>query len=116
MTDTFAPPRCPDYSRQNRVDLRSTTIQFGDGYSSRFPNGLNAVQRTLNLTWSKLTADQAQAVEDFLTDHAGYIAFFYAVTRDAVTRKYVVNSFNRIEVAGSKRDTITATFTQVFDP
>lgn len=111
----FDPSPCPDFNRVKRVTMRSIDVQFGDGYSQRAADGLNGVARTFQLTWSKLTAAQAQTIEDFFLAAEGYIAFDWAGSRDAVTRKYIVRNYQRNELAVPGFDTMTATLEQVFD-
>lgn len=114
MTDTFVPPVCPDFERSKSVTARVLGAQFGDGYTQRAGDGLNAIARTLGLTWQSLSVADAQTIEDFFLTHSGYLAFLYA-GNDSVTRKWIVRQWQRTELREGGKDAIAATLEQVFD-
>jgi phage-related protein len=114
MPDSFLPPVPPaDGGARRTTNVRLNEAKFGDGYSQRSLDGLNAVERTLALTWPPLTQAQADAIESFLDDHAGQ-AFFYALPGDAAPRLWICRQWEMSHREGDSW-TLSATLEEVFD-
>jgi phage-related protein len=89
---------------------------FGDGYSQRTVDGINANLQTWNLTWTKLEAD-IDTIESFLDDHGGYIAFYWTPERESTQRKFICPEWSRTYILGKDDgiDTLIAKFEEVSD-
>lgn len=61
---TFAPPVRPKTSSAS-VEVKTVSVDFGDGYSQVSADGLNAARETLALTWPVLTFAQAAQIHAF---------------------------------------------------
>lgn len=113
---TFTPARAPNVidGQTSQTTARTLVAQFGDGYSQRAGDGLNAIGSTVTLNWVNLTKVQADAIEAFFAARGGYEAFLYAVPCLTDERKWIAQSWSRTKRL-SNRQSITATFEQVFD-
>jgi len=109
----FTPPQEPNIGSTKTTNTRILRADFGDGYSQRAGDGLNAIKLTLNLSWSALPVADADTIEDFLTARAGYEAFKYTKPR-GTEKKYICVEWNR-EYSYPNHDKITAVFEEVFD-
>ena len=114
MTDTFAPPVFPNVGSSRDVKARVLTAQFGDGYSQRAPDGLNAVGKTLTIEWQKLTKAQAQEIEDFFVARGGATAFFYQPPKESAPLKWTCAAWRRVSQSNTA-ESLSATFDQVYD-
>lgn len=114
--DTFEPPVAPDVGGDDEtVEARVLENEFGDGYTARAGDGLNAIRSSVNLTWGMLTAAQAAEIVTFFRDHRGYTAFLYTLPADDDERQWVCKRWQRVS-SGTESWAIRATFTEVFDP
>ncbi len=98
------------------IQPRVTKVNFGDGYEQRFASGINAVDRSVPVTFTQRDSAEWKAIVAFLKARAGIEAFLWtpALEDDAIT---VVcdGPIGTIKNKGG-RATITATFRQVFEP
>lgn len=94
---------------------RVLTAQFGDGYTQRSGDGQNAVGATYNVGFNNLTRPEAQVLLDFFKERAGYKAFTYRVSGEAVDRKWTCTEWSREHVT-AMIDNIKATWVEVFTP
>lgn len=93
---TFAPTYAPGTSGVSKtVTARVRRAQFGDGYSLRVVDGLNAVTRTVTLTWPVLVSSDAQNLEDFFSGKAGATAFLYTLPGESVQRTWTAPKWSR---------------------
>lgn len=83
---TFTPPLPPNTSSDKGIEFRTREVDFGDGYSQRAGDGLNSEFRTFNFNWEGITSDQAQEIEDFIIEQAGYRAFKYTLPDEEIER------------------------------
>lgn len=114
MPDDFAPGKNPTYSYVKTTKARTLRTDFGDGYSQRAGDGLNAIGRSVDLEFSGLTVSQANDIETFLTTKAGYTAFTYTLPDEASAKKWIATEWRRSAQSNTIR-TITVTLEQVFD-
>jgi phage-related protein len=77
VTETFEPPVLPDTGYEVSVEPRLRSARFGDGYGQDVPDGLNAQPRRVQLTWSDVEAEDAEAILRFLETRGGHEAFWY---------------------------------------
>lgn len=114
MTDTFTPPFAPSYGLSRQITPRVLGAQFGDGYTQRAGDGLNAIPRTATLEWKDLRVVDADTIETFLIAQKGYLAFYWTDPREGSPRKWKCPTWSRASPYGVV-DSISATFEQVFD-
>ena len=111
---TFTEPKEPTYSMSKTTGTRVIEAEFGDGYSQRAGDGLNAVFVKAELEWAGLTTAEADTVETFFQDRGGYEAFDYTLPRESTARKFICRDWRR-QAVGPGHDTITTNFEEVFD-
>jgi len=110
--DTFSPVRNPDSDASKSVQPRIIEANFGNGYTVRAGDGLNTKPVTWTLSWSVLTSAEADYIDGFLDDKAGYIAFLYTVPGDT-ERQYTCKEWSRMP--GEVLEKVSAKFVQNFD-
>jgi len=94
--------------RVNRAD-------FGDGYSQRSGDGLNANPANLSATFDNLLAEEADIIMAFLGERKGYLPFLFLVPGEATPRQFICPEWRK-DLAGAKHFNISASFEESFDP
>jgi phage-related protein len=112
-TLTFNPGIVASYNSKVTTTARTLTAGLGDGYTVRAGDGLNNLVRTWDVEYDNITIAQADTIENFLLLTKGYISFYWTPPRGLIG-KWVCSSINRTPI-GPSIDSITATFTEVFD-
>jgi phage-related protein len=108
------PAITPSYGAQKTSQPRVRNVQFGDGYAQRLRYGLNQDPKQWDLTWQNITEANADTIETFLEARAGAESFDWT-TPDGSTGKWICQQWTKV-IPYLNRATITATFTQVFEP
>jgi phage-related protein len=109
------PAITPTYGAQKTSQPRVRQVQFGDGYSQRISFGLNQNPKQWSLTW-EVTETDADTIETFLDARAvDGDSFTWTPPDSATSYKWICYQWNKT-VPYYSRATITATFTQVFEP
>lgn len=104
-------PTSAGVKRRARV-LKS---EFGDGYTQRVADGLNAIEHVWSVNWEGLTDSEADTLDNFLGARGGWEAFEWAPPRGAGTAvKWVCEEWERRPRHAGHAD-ITATFRRVYD-
>jgi phage-related protein len=93
---------------------RVRTVSFGDGYEQRLAYGINTNPREWNLTFNNKTVAQADLIDSFLTTANGVNNFDWTPPTGSAG-KWVCRAWNR-SIVDTNCHTITATFTEVFEP
>ena len=117
MTDTFAPPVAPSpgQTTQKTVTGNIRRAEFGDNYSQRAPDGLNAVKRQLMLSWPALVSTDCATIESFfLAEGSGATAFFYTPYLESTALKWTCSTWTKGYVDGDIVS-LEATLVQEFD-
>jgi phage-related protein len=91
---------------------RVLTAGFGDGYAQDAQDGLNANPQTWEVTFEDVIATDAKAIDDFLSEQGGAIAFDF-VTPFGDTLQFKCKRWS-IKPSRLKFLTVTATFEQSF--
>lgn len=112
--ETFIPPIAPSVGTGREVSTRVLRADFGDGYSQRSGDGLNAINRQVFVVWGVLSVSDADTIEAFLTARAGFEAFLWAPPREVQPRKWICGTWRRDHDHGTY-DSLSATFEEVFD-
>jgi phage-related protein len=95
---TFAPPFAPLEPLENSLQPRFLSASFGDGYTQVTPDGLNAEQASLELTFQPLSVAQYYTMESFLEVNST-TGFYYALPIDGVTRIWVAAKWSATRYA-----------------
>jgi len=100
------------YASPMKVKPAILEAKFGDGYSQRAANGLNAVLEVWNVQATPLkNASEANAFEAFLRAQGGVIAFQWT-TPFNLTALFICKDWQRTPLAAGI-SSITATFEEV---
>jgi phage-related protein len=108
------PSIAPTYGAQKSSQPAVRKVQFGDGYSQRLTVGLNQNPKSWSLTWEVSEAN-ADTIENFLDARGGAESFDWTPPDTATSYKWICGEWNKT-IPYLNRATITATFTQVFEP
>ncbi len=111
--DLFVPPIAPAPPSTQPVRPRVNEAVFGDGYSQRSGDGLNAVSRSFLAQWPLLTVAQLVEIEFFLETHIS-TPFRWTAPLQAVERRWIAIEWTP-GYAGADIVSLSATFKQVFD-
>lgn len=104
----------PDFGSNADVKTAVTQVKFGDGYEQRIPQGMNAVSEAWALQFNQREESEATAILTFLKARAGVESFAWT-TLDGDDIVVVCRSWSKTKMKGG-RQSITATFEQVFEP
>lgn len=113
MTDTFSPPRTPSVDSEKSVKPKVIRADFGDGYSQRAGDGLNAIRKNYKFMWDALTNAEATELEEFFEAKAGYIAFWYTPPLESTALPFICTEWNK--TYGEATYKVSATFERVYD-
>lgn len=108
---TFNPPIAPSPGSTTTPKIKLRTAEFGDGYTQEMPDGLNHIQRVINMKWGGLELAQAQAIEAFFVAQGGYKSFYYQPYGYASVLKWKCKEWS---VSNSAPFAITAKLEQSF--
>lgn len=109
------PAIAPTYGAQKSSQPKIRQVQFGDGYQQRVTFGLNQNSKKWSLTW-EISETDADTIETFLDARAADGASFdWTPPDEATSYKWICYEWNKT-IPYLNRATITATFTQVFEP
>lgn len=104
------------YGAQKTSQPKVRQVQFGDGYQQRVTFGLNQNPKIWSLTWEFLSEANADTIETFLDARAADGASFdWTPPDEATSYKWICYEWDKT-LPFSNLATITATFTQVFEP
>jgi phage-related protein len=79
MAVAFAPPLNPCDPLDDAHEPRVNKVQFGDGYSARSKDGINADQQRVTMKWEHLTQTEFSAIWDFFVARGGSESFTYTL-------------------------------------
>lgn len=113
MPDIFNPPIPPQEGPSGLKRFVVNEIKFGEGYTSRFGDGLNANDQQWPLSWKGTTAE-IEPIKDFFDAHNGYESFYWTPPMDT-QKMFVVKEYTLVpEAAGNY--TLNATLIQSYHP
>lgn len=93
--DVFTPSTKPSVSGSGEgTQVRLAKAQFGDGYSQRILDGLNAIQTRLELSWEYVSPEVAEELDEFFVNHAG-LSFLYTLPNQTVQWKYLCETWRK---------------------
>lgn len=115
MADLMPDFGMPDWGLTHASQKDIGSVQFGDGYTLRKPNGINFTRRVWGgLSWSSLSNEDALALYQFLDDRADQTAFDW-VTPDGETVRVLCSGPSRTQ-QDFDDTVISVTFTEDFNP
>ena len=91
--------------------FKVNTAQFGDGYSQRVADGINANARSWSVSFTN-QATAIDAIQAFLDTEAGVTSFTW-VPPVGYSGKWLCESYSR-SIDDFDNETLSATFTEVF--
>jgi phage-related protein len=115
---TFTPPRAPDVGLSRKPEVKLLEADFGDGYTQAVGDGSNFIRDVVTLTWSGLSAAEADGMFSFWTAQGGGMShFYYTLPGQSSPIKWTWKDYSQ-SWSGSGTSTsytITATFRQSFN-
>jgi phage-related protein len=106
-TFTFTPSNTSRLNREPRVLM----VQYGDGYSQRTSDGLNANLRKWELVFRNIPDATAVSINSFLETEAGITAFDWTAPGDS-SRKWICRQWSRTYIDSGIND-FAAVFEEV---
>jgi phage-related protein len=105
----------PDFGASKEVKPTVSKIQFGEGYAQRYTQGMNTTPSMWSLTFSNRSESEAQAIDDYLKEKGGVLAFEWTPPLETTPISVVCSTWNK-NIVRANLATITATFEQVYEP
>ncbi len=105
----------PDYKAEKRQKPNVQGVRFGDGYEQRATFGINTNPQTWALRFSNREMAEADEIDEFLAENNGVDAFEWTPPDADDSINVICREWSRVKEHPG-RDTITATFEEVFDP
>lgn len=102
-----------DYTANRTIKPRVRALKFGDGYEQRTADGINTQPATWALSFNARTTTEADAIESFLSTHAGITVFDWTPPVGAAGR-YICREWNRV-CERFNINSVTCTFEQVYE-
>lgn len=87
----------PNYGFVVAHKPRILEAQFGDGYSQRSADGLNADPIETDLIWQNIPAAEADVLDAFLTARGGHESFTYTLPNESTARVFVAPEWSRAD-------------------
>ena len=105
--------RTPSYASE--VAIKSSVIEtrYGDGYSQRLLDGVNAQRQAWNCQFDVRADTDADSMMEFFYEHAAR-SFEWIAPRAASAKRYIAKEPSRVFV-GPNVSAVKVTFEQVFD-
>jgi phage-related protein len=95
---------------------RTLKAQFGDGYSQRAPDGLNAKTVSWTVEWGALTQAELTAVMDALDSVGGWDYINWVPLYQTVSKKFILRDGKYRVTHNSNNDfSVSCILDQVFD-
>lgn len=113
---TFMPPDSapldPGAKRSNKPKV--LVAEFGDGFSQRARDGINHNPWSRSFSWTNLTKEEKDYIDQFFEDRGGVESFYYQKHDEAAPRVYICTDWDVVDVAYDIY-TVSANFKQVYD-
>lgn len=114
MTSTLTTTVSPSTDSSKDTEVKILKAQFGDGYSQRSADGLNAKRRKYNFIWKGLTQTQSDDLEAFLVARAGAEAFYFTPPNESTPILFTCEKWTQSTPAPGGL-TLSAAFEEQFD-
>jgi len=104
----------PDFTSSKSVSARILENTFGDGYTQRAADGLNAIRDAWSVSYTNLTTPEKNILETLLLSAAGWQAFWWVAMGETVAKKWTCKEWKFVPVAAGYWN-MSGTFIQSFD-
>lgn len=104
----------PDFGAANASKPRVKVITFGDGYEQRLAYGINTNPQEWTVSFGNRTDNEAGDIDAFLKARNAVESFDWS-PYGGYAGKFICREWTRI-LDGYNRNTIQATFIEVFEP
>ena len=104
----------PSFPATERSTPTVRTVAFGDGYEQRLAYGLNRDAKTWNLSFNNRTDAERNNITAFLEARGGVESFDWTDPH-GTAGKYKCSDWS-VDMPSYNKNTIRATFDQVFEP
>jgi len=100
-----------------QTTFRTLKAQFGDGYSQRAANGLNAKVDSWSITWEHLSSTDKDTVLAALDSVGGWDYLTWTPFSEASSKKFIIKdgSYSVTHIEGGTWFNISTQLIQVFD-
>lgn len=106
----------PSFPVKKTSNPNIRTVKFADGYEHRLLFGLNQNPKIFSLTWKNLSETDSDTIETFLDARAvDGASFTYTPPNESSAMQFKCTNWDK-SMEFPSRATISATFTQVFEP
>ncbi len=85
------------------------------GSFHRSGDGINAMPRNVEVSFSLLVPEQAQAIEAFFTERKGYLPFTWTLPHETSPRQWIATEWRKL-TTGPRVMTIAVKLEENFDP
>lgn len=106
----------PSWGLSEGGEFRLQTVSFGDGYEQRRPDGINTTIRKWSVDWELLSREQKDTLYDFLLDLRGVDPFLWRVPDSGEVVQVVCKKKPSWAVDDYDSYSLTAEFTEDFNP
>lgn len=89
--------------------------QYGDGYSQRAANGLNAIVDKWNVVYDNLSSANRTTVQDFVTLHGSWTYFTWTAPGDVAEKRWIIDGDVTETPKAGNLFSITIPIKQVYD-
>lgn len=114
MPNTFPSTVQPTFPVKTSTKMRLRKAKFGDGYSQRSEDGINAEAVSWSLVFENLTTAEKDTVVNFLKAEKGVNVFFWTPPQTATQYKVTCEEWDA-ELVDAGYWSVTATFNREFD-
>ncbi|GAB1581726.1 phage tail protein [Phyllobacterium phragmitis] len=97
------------------VKPRVRRAGLGEGYVQRAGDGLNAMPRNVEVSFSLLVPEEAQTIEAFFTERKGYLPFTWTLPHETAPRQWIAPEWRKITTAPHVL-TVSVKLEENFDP
>jgi len=111
---TFPYSTAPTTGASRQVQARVLKAEFGDGYSQRVGDGINTIRYVYAVSWENISRTDANLIDTFFRARGGHQSFYWTAPGEASPRLWVCETWQRTHSTATL-DSISATFTEVFD-
>jgi phage-related protein len=114
---TFTPPGLVrvDVGSSISVKPRVRRADFGDGYSQRSGDGLNALGRKVEINFTNLELSEGKTIEAFFEERAGYKPFLWTFPHETTPRQWICTEWRK-NLSAPRTYSVSAAFEETFDP
>lgn len=97
------------------VTFNKISIKFGDGYQQDSVKGINSIVSSWSVTWSTLTDNEAEILENFLQSTLGVQKILWTPPKSSQPVFVLLDSYTKtIQSQVTNFNSISATFTRIF--